>query len=266
MIMNRLESQAMEAPNSLLMVVLVLCAPVDMIAAGDNAPAKGVQEIWTKPSTEWVVHVRRYSRGWMLKSTNQKVNDEAQKPRVDCEFHMSITVLETQSEGEQRIARIQFTVLDDAPEFGKGTFVLEIDASTGAPKGLKKIAGRVGGSQWLEGDSGKRILFSDSPGFPTSWVVEAADLSHIPTAEQEHKINSEKSGLALVKILRPTETDGDKLRALQVEGALFYPFIEVAQVRVVQVWVPGEGWWRSYKSYVQGHIDLEATLVERKGE
>ena len=29
-------------------------------------------------------------------------------------------------------------------------------------------------------------------------------------------------------------------------------------------WVPGEGWWRSYARYIDGHIDLEATLVERK--
>jgi hypothetical protein len=195
------------------------------------------------------------------------VNEEAQKPKIGCEFHVGITVLEPQGEGEERVARIRFRTLEDAPDYAQGTFVLEIDARSGAPKVLKEVDGKVGGNHWIEEAGRERVLFSDAPGFPAAWIIDVDDVAHIPAAEREHRTKCEQSGNSLVKILRPIEAVGDKIRALQVEAAVFYPFVEEARVRILQTWVPGEGWWRSYKRYIQGHIDLEAELVvERKGE
>ena len=256
----------MRMSSFLVIGLCVLLFSRDSSRTGDNGPEQSARELWIKPGTEWVVQVRRYSRGWMLMSSNQEVNEDAQKPRVGCEFHVGITVLEPKGEGDNRVARIQFRTFDDAPDYAQATFVLEIDANNGKPIALREIAGKVGGSHSIQQAGGERVLFSDAPGFPTAWTVSVADFAEIPATERERRINFEKSRHSLIKILRPAVTDNDRLRALQVEAALFYPFIEEAQVRIVQVWVPGESWWRSFTRYIQGHIDLEATLVDRKGK
>jgi len=82
--------------------------------------------------------VRQYSLGWAIALSNPQKAKEAQEPKVQCEFDMTVTILEPQGEGENRVARIQFRTLDDhPPDYAKGTVVLEINADTGAPKAIK---------------------------------------------------------------------------------------------------------------------------------
>lgn len=193
-------------------------------------------------------------------------------PRVQYEFHMRITVLEPKGKGGHRIARIQFSTLEDAPAFARGTFVLELYANTGKPKALKEIDGNCGGSNGIVRTAEERVLFSTTPGFPTAWIVNAADLARMPTEPEERKATIEqrnsigKSSYQFVKKLRPTVTADGEHKALEVDAASIKGSPGASR-RVVQTWVPGEGWWRSFTRYSHtGNPDLEATLVEHEEE
>jgi len=254
----------MEATRFLLTVVCVLWLAGNLGAAEDNVTGEGIQELWSKPGTEWFVRIRQYSRGWMLESSNREVNEEAQKQRVQCEFDMRITVLEPQGEGHGRIARIQFTPLDDAPESIRGNIrVLEVEASTGKVRAVKeRVDDKGGGVASIAEIGSERILFTQMYGFPTDWIVSLADLARVPTREDDRSV-IDKAGDSFIKVLRANVTAGDKRQAVEVETATSWLDAEPTR-KVVQTWVPGEGWWRSFTRYIQGHLDLEATLVDRK--
>lgn len=258
--------------NKLMLVggCLLILFTVSFDTNADNVLEAGAPAAWTTPGTEWVVRVRQDKRAWGLGYSDPRMRERAEKPQLAFESHVRITVLEPQGEGEQRIARIQFTALDDAPAYAQGAVVLEIDATNGAPKAVKGVAEKKYGIPSVAEFNDERVLFSETSGFPLCWIVSVADLARIPPREEERTIAIEtKSSLGptgqflrLLKNLRPSITSGNQVPAVEVEAALFYPFIDEAQFRVVQTWVPGEGWWRSFKRYTQGHIDLEAELVE----
>jgi len=244
----------------------VLLLAVASTVIGENAPNGNVLAVWTKPGTEWVVHVRQYSRAWGAGYSDPQMAEEAQKPRVQYEFHMRITVLEPQGEGAALIARIRFTPSDDAPEFMLGECrILELDAKSGRPKAIKHATDeKGGGSRSITTAGAERVLFTEMYGFPTDWIVSATDLAAIPNGAQDRGVLN-RSGASVAKKLRETVTETGGDQALEVEATAAW-HDSTASKRVVQTWVPGEGWWRSFARYKQGHLDLEATLVEHTGE
>jgi len=128
---------------------------------------------------------------------------EAAKPRVDYEFHMNVTVLEPRGEGENRVARIRFATLEDAPEFARGVFVLELDASTGKPKALKEIEGNRGGSVCITKGGEEEVLLSDTPGFPTAWIINRSDLQRVPARTEDRSIVG-RTGHSLNNFVQPS--------------------------------------------------------------
>ncbi len=140
--------------------------------------------------------------------------------------------------------------------------VLELDTTTGQPKAVRDkkgneltVVGRIGT---------ERVLFTETYGFPTDWIVTATDLVQIPARTQDRSV-IDKTRASFVKRLRGIVTEPGDDQALEVEVATAW--LDAAPSRrVVQTWVPGEGWWRSFTRYKQGHLDLEATKVERADE
>jgi len=136
---------------------------------------------------------------------------------------------------------------------------------------VKEIAGSVSGNHSIAEFNGERAFLSNSA-FPMSWVAGPADLARIPHREEQHRVAVEtRSSLGptgqfheFIKRVRPAVTATDRQRALEIESFSLAPLAEVPSTRVLQTWVPGEGWWRSYTSYIHGHLYLEATLVEHE--
>lgn len=247
-----------------LVLAGVLCFSGDLPTAGETV--EGVPALWTKPGTEWYVHIRQYSRGWAVQSSNPEINEEAQKPKIQCEFHMHITVLEPQGEDDTRVARILFTPMDDAPDFVRGGIrVLELDAATGKVKAIKIRTDEKGGGEKSVATIGQeQVLFAETYGFPVDWIVSGSDVALRPTREEDRSLLN-KEGDSFIRKLRPAMAEGGRDPAVEIETATSWCGRE-PRARIVQTWVPGEGWWRSFTRYLDGHIDLEATLVERKKE
>ncbi len=84
----------MRKVNLISMGVWVLFLATGATAVGADLPARGVPAAWTNPGTEWLVRVKRYSGSWALGYSDPEMAKRAQKPRVACEFHIRITVLE----------------------------------------------------------------------------------------------------------------------------------------------------------------------------
>jgi len=248
----------------LVIMVCTLWLSPQLRAVGDADVA--VLGFWTRPGTEWLVHVRQYSRGWAVESSNSKVNEEGRKPKVQCEFHMRITVLEPQGEHPVRVAQIKYTPLDDAPDFMRGSIrVIELDAASGKVKAIKEVSEDKGsGVESVAQIGAEKLLFTRIYGFPVDWIVSASDVS-VPAAREEDRSVINREGDSFIKKRRPSLTADQKQQAIEIEASTAWLDAE-PRTRVVQTWVPGEGWWRSYTRYIQGHIDLEATLVEDDGE
>ncbi len=255
----------MQIGKKMLATVCVVLLTAEATAMAGDAPDQDAPVAWSTPGTEWLVRVRQYSRSWGLGYSDPRMAEEAQRPRVDFEFHMRITVLDPRREGEEQIARIRFAPMDDAPEHLRGKIrVLELVAATGRAIGTtddeKPIVLR-GAKAPLGEEHG---LFTEAYGFPTDWTINATDLSLPPTSEVDRSVIDKAAG-SFVKKLRRTAIGGERQQAVEVEAATSWLDAEPRR-KVVQVWVPGEGWWRSFSRYIQGHIDLEATLVDREGE
>lgn len=246
--------------------------PAERLAASDPPGGQRAPESWTTPGTQWRIHVRKYSTSWRISYGSRRLQEEAQEPRIESEFHVHVTVLEPRVECEWRVARIEFRPLGDAPDYySNSVYVLEINADNGQPLALKEVAGNVGWFQRIENGDDEPILFSETD-FPTSWIVSMADLARVPDKSEDRSATVQckaspeaRIPIQMPKKLRPTAIESGHLAALEVDVATPVRRPDaVPYYRVVQTWVPGEGWWRSYKGYIQNHINLEATLVEQK--
>jgi len=254
----------MKVSNYLFVAVCVFSISRNMSVAEDKISGDDVLESWTKTGTEWLIQVRQYSRSWGAGYSDPRMKEEAQKPRVEHEFHMRITVLEPRAGFDERVARIRFAPSEDAPDFMRGKFrILELDARTGKPKGIREADDdEKGSTSGVDAFGPERVLFTGAYRFPTDWVVNAADVAAIPTREDDRSFIN-KAGHSFIKKLRPTVTAEEKDQCVEIEAAMAWLEAEPSR-KVVQIWVPGENWWRSFTRYIDGHIDLEATLVERK--
>lgn len=246
-----------------------ICAPVLVSVSFTNADdnnVAGVTSAWIVPGAEWFVRVKQYSMGWALGISDPQKKKDAQIPKVQFEFDMRITVLEPQGETDNRIARIQFTPLDNAPDSMRGKIcVLELDAGTGKAKAIKEGPDENGGrvaSVVTVGIQG--VLETPVHGFPIEWIISATDVATIPLAEEDRSLINE-AGNSFIKKLRPTTIGDDRRAGVEVEAATTWPDTEPYR-RVTQSWVPGEAWWRSFRRYIRGNIVLEATLVDRQDE
>ena len=245
---------------SLVLTVLVYLP--DPSSNANSSPKNIDMRNWTAPGTELVVFIRQYSRGWMIDLGNKSANGKEPNPQVDYEFQMRITVMEPQMSTGRRLAVFRFRTLDGAPENIRGTFELRIDANSGAPVELNELDGKVGGNTHVEKVGTDEVLFSDARGFPTSWIISVSDLVSIPGEVKEQRRVSTDQKYQVVKSLRPGAATSTSQSTLEVE-AVDSSLEGAVRVRILQTWVPGEGWWRSFTRYVNGHLDLEATLVER---
>lgn len=264
--------QAMKSVIWLITGACFLCISAERFAVSAPPGGQRAPECWTTPGTQWLVQVRKYSIAWAIGYGDRKLKEKAQEPRIESEFHMRITILEPRVEHERTLARIEFRPLEDAPNpYAQSVIVLEIDASNGKPLALKEAVGKLLGGGEIEGDGGEGTFFSDT-GFPTSWIASVADLARVPEEPEDRSITLQSRvsldatvPVQLSKKLRPTVIENGHRPALEVEAASGVRQPDaVPYYRVVQTWVPGEGFWRSYKGYIQNHINIEATLVEQK--
>lgn len=252
-------------PMTLILISVYVAITASLSFTNAEVDSKAhVPAAWTTAGTEYLIHVRQYSMGWALGISDPQQRQEAQVPKVQLEFDIRITVLESHGEGDERIARIQFTPLNDAPDFVRGsTCVLELDAGTGTAKAIIESGDDKRGVVVATGGI-QRALENAMSGFPIEWIVSASDLALVPPWQEDRSVIN-KPGDSFIKKLSPTLIGENGQSAVEVEAATTWPDAEPYR-KVVQTWVPGEGWWRSYKRYIHGHIALDATLVERKGD
>lgn len=260
------------------------------IAMGADGSTRGGPTAWATPGTEWTVHVTQYSRGWALGINNPQKAKEAQKPRVQEEYHMTIGVRSVQESEGRMLVSLEFTPGADAPKHvANNRCVLTVEMDTldvvhaectmGAKAKRRKLL------PWTvqAGETVYKPLFARVVGFPVDWAIKRAD---IDTSGVECFLARRPQNVGAKghwERVRPTDlhqenpqtyrgefrrkvTHAEDGQAIKVVVFQRDAFQDTPTDEVQQVWDPTVGWWRSFKRYRQGHIELEATLVDRKGE
>jgi len=219
-----------------------------------------VPATWKTPGMQWRVKVRQYSRAYALDYGDPEVAVEAQKLKVQYEFEMIITVLDPQISDAQQIARLQFTPSEDAPAvIRQHEYVLEIDLATGRVQTLKSVKSKYPGFFTIIRAEDQLFLVTELLGFPVDWIVEATDLATLNNVAAR-TIRLVQSQAEVDKILKPTTIESNKV-AVQIEAG--HPAHDALgpSRHVIQTWVPGESWWRSFKRYYGDRLDLEAIRI-----
>ncbi|HUU82440.1 MAG TPA: hypothetical protein VM243_02945 [Phycisphaerae bacterium] len=90
------------------------------------------------------------------------------------------------------------------------------------------------------------------------WVIRRDDLA---TSPGEETFRLGKSGNGYSQLRRwVSQAEGDG--AVRIKVGVYVPGQEAATKEVEQVWDPERMWWRSFRRTLDGHLDLEAFLVE----
>ena len=225
---------------------------------------------WKSPGRQWRVRVKKYPQPPF---TSTPVMDyysklAKQKPTPPDDFMMFVRVLPLRHNGDHDIARFQFIPGEDVPKYylksAQGAkFVLEVDAQTGQAvefhpeRATRKRVRSFDDEQYL-----KTQLW-----FPVDWMLRNTDLVAVPAekryttpARDERGEPKEfiKSLEAVTVPTRLSNASGKTIRAVRIEWSRHY----LDNYRLVQVWVPGEPWWRSFQRYYGDRLDLEATWVK----
>ncbi len=193
--------------------------------------------------------------------------DPSLPARVRFEYHMKARVAELTSDNGRQCARVEFTADDDAPDIYTAMFTLVVDAQTWSPVRFE-YPKRHGGVRPAAEAGCYRALLPTMPGVPLDWVALRSDLSGTAAREEFFHFPGLKSVamFGLQRAISAPQADG----TLKVKVGLWVPRRDPhmqwlapndAMCEVEQVWHPGELWWRSFRRYEHGHLNLEATRV-----
>lgn len=253
-------------PNSPLETALKAKASpgsLDPLPGGDGV-GQPEPAPWETPGKQWRLKITRY---WVGGTPGRPLTPEELKPRVDYKSGMTVRVLPVRHRGDHRIARLQFTPGDKAPpHIRKLRYVLEIDTSTGKVEGVKP-PGTRGVRIAAFGDD--KYLQTTLQGFPLDWMTRNSDLATVPKVKVTRTVPLPSKRGEYVKTLEPTKVPA----SLTAGGAGTVAAVRITfrvqinnrrDYTLVQTWVPGEPWWRSYQQFTNDELRLEAVRVEAK--
>ena len=214
---------------------------------------------WRAAGTEWRLRVEQYAAPQLIQSAKARAPSNAE-PRIAAAFTMTVRVLEPAVARTGPVARFQFTPDPGAPADMNGqVYTLSVDLETGQVTDLALTGGRFPGSSAIESAEDKRALFTTIFGFPVDWIVSAADLRPQGPEEAHAWTVGEGSRLHSARRVLPNSLAAQP--AMAVEAAINHSN-DGPKHRVIQTWVPGEPWWRTFARYRDGHFELTATRTE----
>ena len=200
----------------------------------------------------------------------QDYSNPATPTKAQFAFHMKARVTELVKEGGRECARIEFTAENDAPGMYTALFTLVADTQTWSPVRFeysysKKHA--VGGTAAEAG--GYQALLPTTMGIPLDWVALRSDLAKADARDEVFHFPGLKSVemFGLKRAVSAPQADGTRRITVglwvprQNQGDMTYEPAKDAMCEVEQIWQPGELWWRSFKRWSHGHLELEATRV-----
>ncbi len=233
---------------------------------------------------EWILLVRQYNWGRGLSFSDSRMQELKLIPRVQREYHVKARVTELTEGAGRQYVRIRFTAESDAPDFPSTTppkrdyirtleYALTLDAQTWQVVELKPNGESTSEEQVRPADGPTAAL--PAAAFPVGWIVALGDLEN-PTDRTEivnfagfQPTPDRPSPNTALRRTVFHEPDGSV--RITVGQVSLFPCQktgrppEEALRECEQVWRPNELWWRSFRSYDGGHIDLEATLVSDPG-
>lgn len=221
---------------------------------------------WAKPGDEWRLKVRIYNP----QLTGLRF-DPKRIPEVHHQWEMRVNVLQPRVVAGKRIARFQFTPVTNVPESRRQEllkYILEIDAQTGKVEGIQPEP-KLQSIFTTAGEM--KFIITAVWGFPVDWIADRSDWARIPL---KREVKVEYYGLnkqfKVEKFLDPVKVPlkGSAGEVLQKPGVQIYLMDHSLTDRVVQTWIPGERWWRSFQRFSddgEGHKELrmDAVLVEK---
>lgn len=258
--------------RAIAMACLSLSAPYYAIAQQDTTT-------WNV-GQEWRLFVRQYGHQHAVAFSDPRKNERKLVPGVQREFHVRARVTELACLDGRHCVRIKFTSEPDVPVVDSANppeddllrgqdCTLTLDTQTWGAIELAYSAERVPATQVLEAE-GYAAVFPQGI-FPADWTAARSDFSG--PGERTELLHCPR-----VHVIPDRPTPGRALRrtvSTQADGTIritvgnFYlspgqPAPEPggeARNAVEQAWRPGELWWRSFRRFISGHIDLEAVLV-----
>ncbi len=167
----------------------------------------------------------------------------------------------TQVDGRE-CARLDF-IVPDAPNVRGPGYILVVDIQTWSPVGWE-FPKDHGYRRTPAEAEGYRALLPTTPEVPLDWVVLRSDLTGAAPREEFFHLLGLKSvaTFGLRRTISAPHEDG----ALRIRVELWVPRRdprepESALCTVEQVWHPGELWWRSFRRWTHGRLELEATRI-----
>lgn len=191
-----------------------------------------------------------------------------QPGKVLHKFHVKARIAELSQVTGRECARVEFLPEADAPGLYRAVFTLVVDAQTWSPVRFE-YPQKHGAVRPAAEAEAYRALLPTMPGMPLDWVVLRSDLARTAAHEEFFHFLGLKSVpmYGLQRAISAPQADG----TLKVAVGLWVPTRDPADVTnpspidapfaVEQVWKPGELWWRSFRRYEHGRLNLEATLV-----
>jgi hypothetical protein len=260
------------------LIGLLPCVPT---AFGQDSRATATQPgapIWAV-GQEWRFLVRQYGHG-LVYSSDSRTHERSLIPRVQYEFHVKARVTELMRRDGRACVCIEFMAEPDAPLINSTDpayaniirdqkYILTLDAETSKVVEFEAQP-EHSSSQLLEAE-GCTALLPQISWFPIDWAISRSDLENpaartellnfpdfhptpdrpTPNGALKRTVSPEKDGTIRITVgevsLIPRKETGEPAREARCE--------------VEQVWHPSEQWWRSFRRFSGGHIDLEAVRV-----
>ena len=254
----------MRSRRFLIVVVLAQCCLFCLV--GDLRAAGGPGTSRWAPGMEWELTVKQYSRNWMLAFSDPKDRASAQVPRVAHEYCVTARVTAVTTKKGRDLVEVTFSHEPDASADVKDQrCVLVFDAETlRAVSLIQTSPGTEGGvhvHEWT--DKGTAVFtHGDAWGAPVDWVIDAADEGKRAAAVEDVALDERRpTGWQVHRTVTPQADGTTRVKASRLGSR--EPDART-DVEVEVEWDPAIGWWRSFRRTLEGHIDIEATLITGK--
>lgn len=224
---------------------------------------------WKTPGRQWRLRVKKYPQPPYASTPvmDYYLGLAKQKSTPPDEFLMLVRVLPIRHIDDRDVARFQFIPTNSVPKYYldsvKGAnFVLEVDVQMG--QALEFHPERA--TRWSVRSFDDEKYLQTQLWFPVDWMLRSVDLATVPARKKYTKPTRDERGepKAFIKSLEavnvPTRLPNASKKteqAVRIEWSHQY----TDKYRLVQIWVPGEPWWRSFQRYYGDRLDLEATWV-----
>ncbi|MGB2986775.1 MAG: hypothetical protein WBE26_12950 [Phycisphaerae bacterium] len=174
---------------------------------------------------------------------------------------MTVRVGGVRTIDQEKCVDFVFTPGEGAPEALEGQgYTLTIAADTWRVKEITAAKKSQRDSYTIYEAGDHRALFMHPYGFPVDWVIERGDLGQPGAREESLELGPVWKGerSKFKRSIGEPGMDG----TIQIRVSLWQALSERTTDDVQQVWDPAQMWWVSFTRWIDGHIDLEATLVK----